>query len=84
MPPIPWASPEQQVLLNAHRDAFIEGQKNKTVYKFWVAFNREWFAKRPEPGTERLNEIVITEEEKVQLGLLIDERKKVYIFWVNL
>lgn len=79
MPPIPWASPEQQVLFNNHRDAFIEAQKNKTVYKFWVAFNREWFDKWPEPGTERLGEIDITEKEKVQLGQLIDERKKVCV-----
>jgi hypothetical protein len=83
MPPVPWASLEQKVYLLAHCDAFIEAQKNKSVYKFWINIHQEWFSKWPEPGTEGLHEPDITDDIKLELGMKIDQRKKVRISFLT-
>jgi hypothetical protein len=50
MPPVLWASLEQKekVYLLAHCDTFIEAQKNKLVYKFWINIHQEWFLTFPQ------------------------------------
>ncbi|KAF9456589.1 hypothetical protein BDZ94DRAFT_1315014 [Collybia nuda] len=83
MAPAQWATPEQNEFLVTNCNAFIEAQKTKTVYKFWVTVHRDWFERWPEPGTERLNVPGITEEEKIELGKRIDERKKKIKRWFN-
>jgi hypothetical protein len=79
MPPPKWANPDQQAYLLGRCDAFIEAQKNKAVYKFWIDTHREWFEKWPEPGSEAIQDPDITEEVKLELREKIDKQKKVHV-----
>ncbi|KAF9456656.1 hypothetical protein BDZ94DRAFT_1241355, partial [Collybia nuda] len=45
--------------------------------------HRDWFKRWPEPGTESLSLVGITDKEKTELGKRIDERKRKIKQWFN-
>jgi hypothetical protein len=67
MAPKRWANDDQQVYLENLVDEFLEAQKQKKLYKFWVNLHRGWFEEFPE---------IVAETE--DLGIKIAKRKKVW------
>jgi hypothetical protein len=66
MAPKHWANDDQQTFLNNLLHKFLEAQKNKKLYKFWVQLHCDWFEEFPE---------LITKAE--DLGAKITKWKKV-------
>ena len=52
MAPPTWASVDQTAFLESRLDEYLEAKKSKTLQRFWIRLDHDWFLKWPEEGQD--------------------------------